>query len=109
MSDSTDNWMEQALAIPGALGCAVRLADRTMRMREGDAAFSRDRLQQILRKLADATFLLQQSQVMPERLHWTFEEAELWCLIRPRGVMALIVAAKGADPAPIERALAAFA
>ena len=64
-------------------------------------------MEQAMRKLYEAVYALQQHQIPTERVRWSFETAQLHCVARPGGVMAvLLVNKETASAAEIERLLA---
>jgi hypothetical protein len=109
MNESSQLWMQQVLSMKGVVGCGARQADRSVVVGSCNPDFSEDRLQQIHRKLSDAVFALQQNEVSVKRLHWTFQEAQLWCIVKPRGILAMVITQGDQSiPSEIERALEAF-
>jgi hypothetical protein len=109
MSRPVEAWIDQAIAGRGVLACGVRRADRSFAVKSGRVDFPEPQVEQVLRKLYEAVYALQQNHIATERVRWAFENAQLHCVARPGGVMAaLLVNPEVAPPAEIERLLSAF-
>ena len=106
MSEAIQSWIEQATAGRGVLACGVRRADRSLLVRSTRTEFPDAQMEQAMRKLYEAIYALQQNQIPTERVRWSFETAQMHCVARPGGVMAVVLADKEtADAAEIERLL----
>ena len=107
MSEAIQAWIDQAAIGRGVLACGVRRADRSLLVRSTRADFLDAHMEQAMRKLYEAVYALQQNQIPTERVRWSFETAQLHCMARPGGVMAvLLVNKETASAAEIERLLA---
>ncbi len=108
MSAAISSWIEQAAASRGLLACGFRQADRSLTVKSSSADFPAPQMEQTMRKLFEAVYALQQNQIPTERVRWHFETAQLHCVARPGGVMAVLLMDKEtASAAEIERLLAA--
>ena len=106
MSAAIQSWLEQASAIRGLLACGFRKADRSLSVKSNSQEFPDVQMEQTIRKLFEAVYALQQNQIPTERVRWSFETAQLHCVARPGGVMAvLLVNRETASLAEIERLL----
>jgi hypothetical protein len=107
MSAAIQSWLEQAAAARGLLACGFRKADRSLMVKSNTKEFPDAQMEQTIRKLFEAVYALQQNQIPTERVRWTFETAQLHCVARPGGVMAVLVVNKeAASLAEIESLLA---
>ena len=107
MSAAIQSWLEQAAAARGLLACGFRKADRSLTVKSASQEFPGAQMEQTIRKLFEAVYALQQNQIPTERVRWSFETAQLHCVARPGGVMAVLLADKAtASLAEIERLLA---
>lgn len=107
MSATIPSWIEQAAAGRGVLACGFRRADRTLTVKSNHPDFPEAQMEQTVRKLFEAVYALQQNQIPTERVRWSFETAQLHCVARPGGVMAVLLVDKAAaSAAEIERLLA---
>ena len=107
MSAAIQSWLEQAAASRGLLACGFRKADRSLTVKSISKEFPDAQMEQTIRKLFEAVYALQQNQIPTERVRWSFETAQLHCVARPGGVMAvLLVNKEAASAAEIERLLA---
>ena len=106
MSAAIQSWIEQAAASRGLLACGFRKADRSLMVKSNRPEFPGPQMEQAMRKLFEAVYALQQNQIPTERVRWSFETAQLHCVARPGGVMAVLLADKEtASAAEIERLL----
>ncbi len=106
MSAAIQSWIEQAAAGCGMLACGFRKADRSILVNSSGPEFSSEQMEQTVRKLFEAVYALQQNQIPTERVRWSFETAQLHCVARPGGVMAVMLVDKAAArAAEIERLL----
>ena len=107
MSEAINAWIETAAKGRGVLACGMRRADRSLIVRSTRTEFSDAQMEQAIRKLYEAVYALQQNQISTERVRWSFETAQLHCVARPGGVMAvLLVNKETASATEIERLLA---
>ena len=106
MSAAIQSWLEQAAACRGLLACGFRKADRSLTVKSCSADFPAPQMEQTMRKLFEAVYALQQNQIPTDRVRWHFETAQLHCVARPGGVMAvLLVNKETAGASEIERLL----
>lgn len=107
MSEAIQAWVEKAVAARGVLACGMRRADRSLTVRSARTEFPTQQMEQTMRKLFEAVYALQQNQIPTERVRWTFETAEIQCVARPGGVMAVLLLNKEiANSAEMEQLLA---
>ena len=110
MSPPLQSWMEKAAGVAGVLACGARLADRSFAARSFRPDLPESRILEALRDVSEVAYSLQQNRLAAERLRWTFEAAQIRCLVLPGGVLgALIVGRETADLPECERLLAEFA
>jgi hypothetical protein len=89
------------------LACGFRKADRSLTVQSNRSDFPDAQMEQTIRKLFEAVYALQQNQIPTERVRWFFEAAQLHCVARPGGVLAVLLVDKdSAGAAEIERLLA---
>jgi hypothetical protein len=106
MSEAIQSWIDQATAGHGVLACGIRGADRSLMVRSARTEFSDAQMEQAMRKLYEAIYALQQNHILTERVRWSFETAQMHCVARPGGWMAvLLVNKETANAAEIERLL----
>ena len=96
MSAAIQSWLEQATASRGLLACGFRKADRALTVKSISKEFPEALMEQTMRKLFEAVYALQQNQIPTERVRWSFETAQLHCIARPGGVMAVLLVNKEA-------------
>ena len=107
MSAAIQSWLEQAVVARGLLACGFRKTDRSLTVKSISKEFPDAQMEQTMRKLFEAVYALQQNQIPTERVRWSFETAQLHCVARPGGVMAvLLVNQETASLAEVERLLA---
>lgn len=94
MSAAIESWIEQAAAGRGMLACGFRKADRSLTVKSSSPDFPAAQMEQTMRKLFEAVYALQQNQIPTERVRWMFETAQLHCVARPGGVMAVLLVTK---------------
>ena len=108
MSAAISSWVAEAAASRGVLACGFRKADRSLTVKSNNSEFPDAQMEQTIRKLFEAVYALQQNQIPTERVRWSFETAQLHCVARPGGVMAvLLVNKETAGAAEVERLLTA--
>ncbi len=106
MSAAIQSWIAQAATSRGMLACGFRKADRSLTVKSSSPEFTDEQMEQTIRKLFEAVYALQQNQIPTERVCWSFETAQLHCIARPGGVMAvLLVNKETASPTEVERLL----
>jgi len=84
-------------AAPGALGCGVRLPDRTSRIRSFHKDCPGEALEKALLHLTSAVSLLAGHDLAGQRLVWTFAGGRLFTTTRPDGALFCLVTQAGAD------------
>jgi hypothetical protein len=76
---------------PGALGCGVRLPDRSSHVRSHSPSCSKESLERNLVHLANVTTLLAGHDLAAQRLAWTFAGGRIFVAIRPDGAIFSLI------------------
>ncbi len=87
MNETLARFFDDCAAVPGALGCGVRLPDRTSRVRSFHADYSKESLERALLHLNSATALLSSHDLSGHRITWTFTGGNLLVTTRPDGAL----------------------
>jgi hypothetical protein len=91
MSETLNHLFRDCAAAPGALGCGVRLPDRTNHVRSHHQDCSNEALEKTLIHLANVTALLAGHDLAAQRLAWTFAGGRIFVAIRPDGAVFSLV------------------
>jgi hypothetical protein len=107
MNEALARLFDDSAAAPGALGCGVRLPDRTSRVRSFHPDCPPESLEKVLLHLTSAAALLAGHDLSGHRLVWTFTGGKLFTTTRPDGALFCLVTRAGADAAEFFDQLAA--
>ena len=91
MNEALDHLFKDCAAAPGALGCGVRLPDRTSHVCSLHPDCTKEALEKTLNHLANATTLLAGHELAAQRLAWTFSNGRIFVAIRPDGAIFSLV------------------
>jgi len=92
---------------PGALGCGIRLPDRTSRVRSFSADCPNESLEKVLLHLTSASALLASHDLAGHRIAWTFANGKLFITTRPDGALFCLVTQAKTDASEFFDQLAA--
>jgi hypothetical protein len=90
MNDTLQEWLATGAIASGLLGCGMRLPDATCLSYSFNEICSRERLDQVLHQLAEATTFLAGHGLAPRRLTWTFERGQIFLFPRPDGALLVL-------------------
>jgi hypothetical protein len=105
MNEAIQTWINAAAASPAVEGCGVR-ASGAFHVKSRRPEMTEAKITEAMKQLFDAMYFLQQNQFLTDRLRWTFDGGQLHCASGRGGVSVVLVAAKDAPEAEIERLLA---
>jgi hypothetical protein len=71
----------------GMLGCGMRLPDATCLSYSFNELYPREHLERILHQLAETMTLLAGHGLTPHRLVWTFEQGQIFAIVRSDGAL----------------------
>ena len=97
MNQALARLFDDSAATPGALGCGVRLPDRTSRVRSFHADCSNESLEKALLHLTSSASLLVSHDLAGQRLAWTFATGKIFATTRPDGALFCLVTRAKAD------------
>ena len=100
MKDLLNEWIGQVGAVPGVLACGVRHADQSARSRSFSQDFSELALENAWRCVGDAFQVLRHNQLPTEQMRWAYENAMLFCALRPDGACLAVFTCK--DPQAVD-------
>ena len=110
MNEALASLFDECAAVSGALGCGVRLPDRTSRVRSFHADCSNESLEKIMLHLTSASALLASHDLAGHRVAWTFANGKLFITARPDGALfCLLTQAKAEAGEFFDRLAAKFA
>lgn len=91
MNEALAHLFEDCALAPGALGCGVRLPDRTCLAGVYAPECTKEMLEKSLHHLADATGLFAGHGLAANLLAWTFASGKLYVATRPDGALLVLV------------------
>ena len=91
MNESLARLFNDCAAAPGALGCGLRLPDRTSRVRSFHADCPNESLEKVMLHLAGASTLLASHDLVGHRVAWTFANGKLFVTSRPDGALFCLI------------------
>ena len=91
MADFFESWLERAFVSPGVLACGVRNLDGAISVKSGHDGIPDARVQEVLHNLSGMARMLQQNQIVTERLRWTLEVGQLHCACRPDNSLSMLI------------------
>ncbi len=91
MNEPLARLFDDSAAAPGALGCGLRLPDRTSRVRSFHADCTNEALEKAMLHLASASALLASHDLAGHRIAWTFANGKLFITARPDGALFCLV------------------
>ena len=111
MKDALNQWLRQCDPVTGVLACGVRHTDQTTATRAFDPAFSETALENAWRCVGDTLQVLKHHRLPTEQMRWTFENALLFCALRPDGACLAVFISndpQAVDTGALERMFAEF-
>jgi len=97
MSEALAHLFDDCAAAPGALGCGVRLGNRTCLVRSHDRNCTDEALEKSLHHLADAAGLVAGHGLAARRLAWTFASGKALVTTRADGALFVLLTRADAD------------
>ena len=91
MNEALLNLLSDCATAPGALGCGVRMPDRTNHISSYHPDYPVEAIEKTLLHLANATALLASHELAAQRLAWTFSGGRIFVAIRPDGAIFSMV------------------
>lgn len=91
MNEALARLFDDCAAAPGALGCGVRMPDRTSRVRSFQPDCPNESLEKALLHLTSATALLASHDLAGRRIAWTFTGGKMFITTRPDGALFCLV------------------
>ena len=91
MNEALASLFDNCATAPGALGCGLRLPDRTSRVRSFHADCPNDSLEKAMLHLASASALLASHDLAGRRVAWTFANGKLFVTSRPDGALFCLI------------------
>lgn len=98
MNEPLAQLFDECAAAPGALGCGLRLPDRTSRVRSFASDCPGEALEKTLLHLGGAVTLLAGHDLAGHRLAWTFAGGRLLAATRADGALFCLATRAEADP-----------
>jgi hypothetical protein len=96
MNEALASIFDESAKAPGALGCGVRLPDRTSRVRSFSRECPDESIEKVLLHLAGTVAFLSSQDLVGHHLRWTFAGGKLHVAIRNDGALFCILARKDA-------------
>ncbi|MGA9779633.1 MAG: hypothetical protein ACLPRE_06730 [Limisphaerales bacterium] len=90
MSNTSQERLTAGTTVPGLLGCGLRLPDSTCLSYSFDETCPREHWDQILHQLAETMTLLAGHGLTPHRLTWTFDQGQIFLILRPDGALLAV-------------------
>jgi hypothetical protein len=94
MNQALASLFEECANAPGALGCGVRLPDRTNRVRSFDRDFPDQALEKALLHLASSVAILDGQDLVGGQFVWAFAGGSLYVATRNDGALFCLVTRK---------------
>lgn len=94
MNQALASLFDECANAPGALGCGVRLPDRTNRVRSFDPGFPNESLEKALLHLASSVAILDGQDLVGGQFVWTFAGGHLHVATRNDGALFCLVTRK---------------
>jgi len=91
MNEALAHLFKDCASAPGALGCVVRLPDRTNRVCSYRKDCPAETLEKTILHLANAAALLANHDLTAQRLAWTFAGGRIFAAIRADGAIFSLV------------------
>lgn len=107
MSEAVTKLFAELAAVPGALGCGARLADRTCLVRSVQESCPAELLEKNLHHLADTTSLLSGHGLAAPQAVWAFANGKVLVAARPDGALFSLVTRADVDAGEAFRETAA--
>lgn len=95
MNDHLTRLFESSSTAPGALGCGVRLPDRTSRVCSYHKDYPNESLEKMLLHLANATALMASHDLAGHQLIWKFTNGRMFVATRSDGALFCLVTRAG--------------
>ena len=96
MNEALASIFEECAKAPGALGCGVRLPDRTSRVRSFDRECPGESIEKALLHLTSTVALLSSQDLVGHHLTWAFAAGKLHVAIRNDGALFCLAVRKDA-------------
>lgn len=96
MNEALASLFQECALVPGALGCGVRLPDRTSRVRSFDRECEEAGLEKSLIHLYSATTILAGNDLAAWQFVWVFANGQLLVAVRNDGALFCLAARKSA-------------
>ena len=87
MNNVSQQQLVTSAVVPGMLGCGMRLPDATCLSYSFNELYPREHLERILHQLAGTMTLLAGHGLAPHRLVWTFEQGQIFVIVRSGGAL----------------------
>lgn len=91
MNEALEHLFQDCASAPGALGCGVRLPNRTSHVRSYHPDYPREILEKTILHLSNASALLASHDLTAQRLAWTFSNGRIFLATRPDGACFSLV------------------
>src|SRR5665213_3253362 len=91
MNEALKHFLEDCLSAPSALGCGVRLADRSNHVSSFHQGYPEAAMEKTMLHLANAMALLSNQDMAGQRLAWSFASGKIHVATRPDGALFCLV------------------
>jgi hypothetical protein len=111
MKGLLNEWLGQIPPVTGVLACGLRHADQSACTRTFSPEFSEAALENAWRCVGDAFQVLKHNRLPTEQMQWAYENAMLFCALRPDGACLAVFTSKdpqAVDANGVERLFAEF-
>ena len=97
MNDLLNQWFADRASAPGTLVCGVRAADGVCLSHAISENFPAEKMEKILRQLAEAQPLLSENGLEPRWSTWVFEQTKIRSVLRADGLLLGLVVRADSD------------